>query len=95
MPDLKVNYKNKYKHDLTCRICRVEDETLEHIFQCKAYEKESDLKSDFSHLWIYSEVSKTVEIIENIPDVRDNTSRKKNRKEIWNVYKIEIVGTTS
>ena len=32
MLDLKVNHKNKYKHDLTCRICRVEDETLEHIF---------------------------------------------------------------
>ena len=73
MLNLKVNYKNKYKHDLTCRICRVEDETLKHIFQCKAYEKELNLKSDFSHLWICSDdedkISKTVEIIENILDV--------------------------
>ena len=57
----------------SCRICRVEDETLEHIFQCKAYEKELNLGSDFSHLWIYSDdvdkISKRVEIIGNILDV--------------------------
>ena len=78
MLDLKVNYKNKYKHDLTCRICRVED-----IFKCKAYEKELNLESDFSPLWISSDdldkISKTVEIIENILNARENTSRKKKR----------------
>ena len=69
-----MNHKNKYKHDLICRICRVEDETLKHIFQCKAYEKELNLDGDFLHLWIYSDdvykISKTIEIIEKIEDLR-------------------------
>ena len=32
-------------------------------------------------------ISKTVEIIENILDVRENTLRKKKRKEMWNISK--------
>ena len=82
MLDLKqVNYKNKYKHDLICRICRVKDETLEHIFQCKAYEKELNLKNDFSTCSDDVEkISKPVEIIENILDVREKHIEKEEKK---------------
>ena len=80
-----MNYKNKYKHDLTCRLCRVEDETLpetlEHIFQCKAYEKELSRDSDFSHLWIHRDdvykISKTIEIIEKTEDLRQHQTFKR------------------
>ena len=94
-----MNYKNKDKHDFTCRICRVEDETLEHIFQCKVYEKELNLESDFSHLWIFSDnvekISKTVEIIENILDVRQKHIGKEEKKCGTLAIRLKIVGTTS
>ena len=64
--------------------CRVKDETLEHIFQCKADEKELNLESDFSYSWIYSDdvykISKTVQIIETILDVRENFIEREEKK---------------
>ena len=77
----------------------VEDETLEHIFQCSAYEKELNLKSDFSHLWICSDdvdkISKTVEIIENILNVRQKLIKKEQKKFGTIATRLKIVGTTS
>ena len=38
MLELKCNYKGKYK-DMTCDLCRIEDEKTEHIFQCSSLRK--------------------------------------------------------
>ena len=35
MIEVKCNYKGKYKNDLTCPICKIENDTTEHLFDCK------------------------------------------------------------
>ena len=37
--DVKMNYKRKYEN-LTCKACKEEEETQEHILECKEIEKE-------------------------------------------------------
>lgn len=40
MLDIKTNYRNKYKNDLTCRLCKQEEETQEHVFsECEETER--------------------------------------------------------
>ena len=37
MIEVKSNYKNKYKNNLTCRACGLEEETQTHLLEeCKA-----------------------------------------------------------
>ena len=49
MLDIKMNFKNKYKSDLTCNICKEDEETLEHIFQCRVYKDKLKLEKDFTY----------------------------------------------
>lgn len=35
MLELKTNFKGKYKESTTCPLCREEQDTTEHIFQCE------------------------------------------------------------
>ena len=37
MVDIKMNYKSKYKDDLLCMACGKEEESSEHVIQCKEY----------------------------------------------------------
>ena len=34
MIDVKNNYKGKYKNDRICPICKRENDTIKHLFQC-------------------------------------------------------------
>ena len=38
MTDTKANFPSKYK-DRTCPMCKAEDETTEHLFQCEKYKE--------------------------------------------------------
>jgi hypothetical protein len=31
----KCNYRGTYKNNLKCELCKVEDDTIEHLFNCK------------------------------------------------------------
>ena len=56
MLDIKMNYKNKYNPNLTCKICRKDDESMEHIFVCQCYASEVNLLNvDFDYTLIYGE----------------------------------------
>ena len=56
MLDIKMNYKNKYNPNLTCKICKKDDESLQHIFVCQCYASEVNLlNTDFDYTWIYGE----------------------------------------
>jgi hypothetical protein len=35
MVEVKCNYKGKYKGNLTCPMCKIENDTTEHLFDCK------------------------------------------------------------
>ena len=73
--DIKMNFKSKYKSDLTCKICKEDEETLEHIFQCRECKDKLKLEKDFTYTWVYgNEVEKTdkaVKVIEQILSIRD------------------------
>ena len=49
MLDIKMNFKNKYKSDLSCKICKEDGETLDHIFQCRVYKDKLKFEKDFTH----------------------------------------------
>ena len=56
MIDVKCNYKGKYKNDLICPVCKIENDTTEHLFECNIIRKKialnytqinsTDLKED-------------------------------------------------
>ena len=52
MLDMKSNFKSKYSSSLTCRLCQVDDETLEHLLVCKKYVQELTTEQDFDSIWI-------------------------------------------
>ena len=56
MLDIKMNYKNEYNPNLTCKICRKDNESLQRIFVCQCYASEVNLlNTDFGYTWIYGE----------------------------------------
>ena len=75
MLDIKMNFKNKYKSDLTCKICKEDEETLEHIFQCRVYKDKLKLEKDFTYTGAYGneleKIDKAVKVIEQILSIRD------------------------
>ena len=36
MYEIKANFKKMYDSDISCPFCKIEDETLEHIFLCSS-----------------------------------------------------------
>ena len=51
MVDVKSNYRNKYKHDLSCTLCRencVESE--EHLLKCRELKFEPEISEDISEV---------------------------------------------
>ena len=36
MTDIKANFKSMYKDDLLCELCQCEEETANHLLECKA-----------------------------------------------------------
>ena len=76
MLDIKMNYRNKYNPNLTCKICRKDDESLQHIFVCQCYASEVKLlNTDFDHTWIYGEntnkINTVVKEAEKIIKIRE------------------------
>ena len=72
MVEAKANYKNKYNSDLTCRFCRIEEETTEHLFKCDKINRIIGSKLDTDQLeskikstkWLIEAASRVEEIEE-------------------------------
>ena len=95
MIDVKANYKNKYK-DQTCRLCKKENETQQHILtECEITRKNNltidyDMLSAHSHIITKSvarKIEKILEMLSNsklsndkIPGSNNNTEQKTKPK---------------
>ena len=85
MLNIKMNFKNKYESDLTCKICKEDDETLEHIFQCRVYKDKLKLGKDFTYTWVYGneveKIDKAAKVIEQILSIRDEHLSKSEKND--------------
>ena len=87
---VKDNYKSKYKNDLTCRKCKKETETQDHVLQiCNEIHKDASTKvskneifsTDVNSLRKTAEkIMKVVEILEKGPP-KETPKRKKNNNK--------------
>ena len=66
MLDIIVNFKEKYKNNLACQLCQKEEETFQHLFECKKYSVKIQLKADFSPEQIWKLFCYNQEYCENI-----------------------------
>ena len=81
--DFKFNYKNKYKQDLTCRICGYEEENYTHTLRCNKIITHAQLtKQECNYVDvndIYSDVNKqitAVKIWSKLIQARDDLSQQ-------------------
>ena len=87
MLDIEMNFKNEYKSDLKCKICKEDEETLEHIFQCRVYKDKLKLEKDFKYTWVYGneveKIDKAVrhKVIEQILSIRDEHLSKSEKND--------------
>ena len=43
--NVKINFKEKYKNDLKCRLCAVAEESQQHLVECSEILRDSDIKN--------------------------------------------------
>ena len=63
MNDVKVNFKSKYKNNMKCRICKLEDEDFRHLFECVGYRDKLNLDDDSDPEWINGNNLKRIETV--------------------------------
>ena len=47
MVDVKTNYKNKFKFNMQCRICNLDEESERHLIKCSEVLKKMDEDFNF------------------------------------------------
>ena len=82
MLDVKANFKNKYKDDLKCRICKIEEETQIHILQhCPELHKDDSLKITYDDIYENEDMDKLRTVAGKIRDILDKLEEHESNSE--------------
>ena len=90
MPDIKTNYRNKYKKNLECKLYHKEEETPEHIFlECEETEKtnlriDTDLLFSRSTTILKTQTKKLEKLMDMLTTRSENNSIMMTQNQNYN-----------